>query len=316
MNLKKYMGKMMQQASTYLYLKRFYKYSFSEGNCKTYEQYEAAITRKYHSIEKGLSYSEFKPGFGKDIVESLIVLLKNYVAKYDVTAFFYETALSCLKEYLKMNKEHGWENEELENRILALPGSPNEKGGTVLTGANALSDVQTMDYKTFVESRHSVREFSEEPVSLDEVKLALELAQKTPSACNRQGWSTIVITDKEKIASVLANQNGNRGFGDKINCLLLVTCNLQYFNRSREVFQAFIDGGMYAMSVLNALHYEKIATIPLSASLTLRQARNIRQIVGMKKSEIPILLIGAGRYPSECLTTRSERREADIIIID
>lgn len=158
-----------------------------------------------------------------------------------------------------------------------------------------------------------MRHFSSEPVDLRLVEEAVALAQHTPSACNRQGWRTIIVQDKAVLEKVLANQNGNRGFGQEFDKVLLVVADIRYFNRDRELFQPYIDGGMYAQSILNALHYKHIASCPLSASLHEEQEENIRKILSLEDAEVPIIIIGIGNYPEgECQTTRSERRQANI----
>ena len=66
---------------------------------------------------------------------------------------------------------------------------------------------------------------------------------------------------------------------------------------------------MYAQSVINALHYYHIASVPLSASLSINQEKRVRNIIGLENSEILIEFIGIGNYPEECKTTMSYRRE-------
>lgn len=166
-----------------------------------------------------------------------------------------------------------------------------------------------------VTSRHSIRWFSDEKINEDTVKEAIRLAQYTPSACNRQGWQTILVSDQKTIVEILKNQNGNSGFGDRIQKLLLVTADLRYFNSDREIFQPFIDGGMYAQNVLNSLAYYGLASIPLSASLTSEQEKNVRRILRLDDSEELILFIGVGGYKSSNVTTRSKRRTAEIKVI-
>lgn len=136
-----------------------------------------------------------------------------------------------------------------------------------------------------------------------------------PSACNRQGWKTYIIQDKDMLEKVLKNQNGNWGFGQEFDKLLLVVGDLRCFNRDREVFQVYIDGGMYAMRVLDSLYYEKIASVPLSASLTKEQEENVRRLLKIDPAEVLIMFIGIGNYPDECQTTKSERKPADYTIV-
>lgn len=297
------------------YRKSFERYSFVDGECSSPEQFEASITRLYHTIEKGLSYENYRAGFGKDNIEKLVFSLEQYISKgYDTSAFFYETALSSLLAYVKKNREHGYEDAQLEVRIMKLPGKANDLGGTILVFPPIHPERFT--YAQLVTSRHSIRHFSDVPVDIELLKDAIKLAQHTPSACNRQGWKTRIVVDKEKIKTILGNQNGNRGFGHALDKLLIVTADLRAQQKSRELFQAFIDGGMYAESVLNSLYCKGIGSVPLSASLTPEQEKNVRSVVKMDEAELLILFIGVGNYPEGAsLTTRSARKPAEIEII-
>lgn len=299
-----------------LYEKRFLDFSFYGNKCENDKQYEAVITRWYHTIEKGLAYVNFRAGFGNNNINSLLTAMENYIADgYSADSFFYKTALSTLKAYQAKNSEYGFKNEKLDERIKKLPGEPNNAGGVISFSHMEKETIQNMGYAEFINNRHSLRHFSDKPVDKEAVKRALELAQHTPSACNRQGWRTRVIVNKEILKDVLANQNGNQGFGNEIDQLILVTADLRYFNRDREIHQAFIDGGMYAQSILNALHYENIATIPLSASLTIDQEKNVRRLLELHDAEVFIIFIGIGNYPDICQTTMSTRHSADITVI-
>lgn len=298
-----------------LYYKRYCDNAFNECSCKNIQQYEASITRLYHTIEKGLSYEDYRPGFGTENVKKILNLLEKYAEVYDTEKFFYRTALSTLNEYVKKNKEYGWTDTELEEKVSHLRGTPNSSGGTFLFEPMNNVDLGKVNFETLLMSRHSIRHFSDVSVDQELIKKAIMLAQHTPSACNRQGWKTRIISDEGKIREVLKNQNGNRGFGHEIDKLLLVTSDLRYFNRERELFQGFIDGGMYAMNLLNALFYEGVATVPLSASLSKEQESNVRRILEIDNAEILILFIGCGKYPGSCRTTKSERKEAEIIVV-
>lgn len=297
------------------YLKAYQKYAFDEnGTLLDEKQFEACITRLYHTIEKGLAFSEFRPGFGKSNLEKLLKQMTAYATHYDTETFFYCTALSCLQAYIKKNREYGYENPELEAQIRLLPGVPNDCGGVIEVKPIRSDERNEMDYASFVKSRHSIRHFSKEPVDTEKTMNAIRLAQHTPSACNRQGWRARIIVDKEVLSQLLKNQNGNRGFGDEIDQMIVVTSDLRYFNQERELHQAFIDGGMYAQSIIQALHYEGLAMIPLSASLWEEQDKAVRKLLSIDEAEILIMFIGVGNYPDTCMTTRSERKPIEITI--
>ena len=290
------------------YKKRFLKYAFTDCKCEYPQQFEASIIRLYHTIEKGLSYENYRPGFGKDNVDKLIASLEQYASRgFNISEFFYETALSCLNAYVQKNREHGFIDDNLNQRIESLQGKANDKGGVIVISRPI--DTDKMNFEQLLKTRHSIRHFSDKAVDVKLINEAVELAQNTPSACNRQGWRTRIIADKTVVEKVLANQNGNRGFGQEIDKLLLVTADLRAQQKSREYFQAFIDGGMYAENVINALHFKGIASVPLSASLTDEQERNVRKILGIDDAEVLILFIGVGNYPEgSFVSVRSERK--------
>ena len=297
-------------------INRYEKYSFVQGDCQLKEQYEASITRLYHTIEKGLAYTNYRAGFGSDNVKALMAELQHYVSQgYDIEASFYKTALCVLHRYIEKNKFYKHIDVKLNEAVAKLPGLPNDEGGILEFHPVDANQMHGMDYQDFAKNRHSIRHFSETPVDIEKVKHAVGLAQLTPSACNRQGWRVRIIADKTVLENVLKNQNGNRGFGQEIDKLLLVTSDLRYFNNDREIFQAYIDGGMYAMSLINSLHYECIGTIPLSGSLTQEQDVNVRKILGLDDAEVVILFIGVGNYPDKCQTTKSIRHEPNMEII-
>ena len=295
------------------YLEKYYRYSFKGDYCDCFQQYEATITRLYHTIEKGLSYEDknYRPGFGKDNIDLIITLMESYVIHgYSTREFFYQTALSCLQAYIKKNAAFGYRDDAIEGRVQALWGQANNEGGVFWYTPLPEEEVQKLSFKELMEDRHSVRHFSDKPVETEKLIAALSIAQHTPSACNRQGWSARIITDKKNVAQVLNNQNGNSGFGQEIDKLIIVTGDLRYYNRDRETYQVYIDGGMYAANILNALHYYHIGTIPLSAALKPEQEKAIRESLQIHDAEVFILIIGVGNYPSgKILTTKSARHE-------
>lgn len=313
--IKKIVGKDSEHYISEEYYKRYVMNSFEEGNCQNEKQYDASITRLYHTIEKGLSYLDYRPGFGRDNIEALILSMEKYSKSYDVNKFFYQTALSTLLEYIRKNKEYGHEDAALEKKVNALPGTPNEVGGVIKFTPMTREQLDHANFKSYSENRHSTRHFSKEPVDLELVKEAIKLAQHTPSACNRQGWKSYIISDKSVLTKILKNQNGNSGFGHEFDKLIIVTGDLRCFNRNRELHQVFIDGGMYSMRVIDSLFYEGIASVPLSASLNKEQEINVRKLIELEDAEVLIMFIGIGNYPEVCQTTRSERRIAEFEVI-
>lgn len=291
---------------------RFLKYSFGKNDLTAYNQIEARLTKEYHSIEKGLSYKELRLGFGKQVLENVLNLMKEYKRKdYPLDTHVYQTALSNLRNYIAVHDEAGFNVDQLKEELAQLEtDTPDSCTGGILNKTKELVTQQSkQDFKTFAESRHSVRDYSDEPVDMAILEKVFELAKRTPSACNRQSWKIRIVEDPKLKKTIQKNQNGNRGFGDHIDKFIIITGDVQYYDRIRERNQANIDGGMYAMNLLYALHYYDIAAVPLSGSLNLNQEENLREAFNIPDYENFIMFIGIGNYVDEYKVPKSDRRE-------
>lgn len=58
-------------------------------------------------------------------------------------------------------------------------------------------------------SRHSIRNYSDQPVETDKIETIIEAALLSPSSRNRQPWEFIVVTDKKVLQQLsMAKPNG------------------------------------------------------------------------------------------------------------
>ena len=168
---------------------------------------------------------------------------------------------------------------------------------------NALGNFEQLLY-----SRHSFRYFAGIP-DKQLIEKALILAQRTPSACNRQAWKTHVYYGENSI-NIIKWQGGAKGFEDEIQCCIIVTSSLKAFF-DYEVHQAYVDGGLYAMNLINALHYTGLATIPLSLAFGHKKLEQLKEF-GIPSHELPILIVGVGVMPQNPKLAISERKNISI----
>lgn len=294
------------------YMRRYFKYAFNMqlAEFEEEDQYKAVILKLIYSVEKGLSVQDYRYGAGKKAVQQIIEILKDYSEKYNIEKIEYRTALCVCDLWVKKNKNMV-DIEEIEAKLNDLPGVANELAGI----ENRIYSEAGKRFEEIVRERKSVRHFSKVPVELDRVYKAIDLARYTPSACNRQGWKVRIIQNELIKNEVLINQNGNRGFGNEIDKLLLITYDLRYINIEREWHQAFIDGGMYAMSLLYALQYMNIASITLSASLYMEQEDNVRNLLHLNEAEVLIVYIGIGNYAEKYQVPLSNKKPTEIEVI-
>lgn len=76
----------------------------------------------------------------------------------------------------------------------------------MLPHRNIQEELKTLNYENFIKSRHSIRHFGSEAVDVELLREAIQIAQYTPSACNRQGWVIRIVESKDAIDTILENQ--------------------------------------------------------------------------------------------------------------
>lgn len=291
------------------------KYNASNHTDEDLQKMQYTLSRETHTIEKGMSMRNPRKGFGQQKVTNLIGRLKKYCTLYlQQDSEFLEYPLSTIQTYIEYTHNTGVEIPDIDKafaELLQMAGrtTVNSKAGIMPeTRENVLAHCNK-DFESLLYSRHSMRYFSNEPVSDEMLNKALELAQRTPSACNRQGWLTHVYRAPKSI-DLIKWQGGSRGFEDEIKCAILVTANLKAF-LCHEVHQAYIDGGLYAMNLINALHSLGLGTIPLSCGFMHERLKELDNF-GISDYEVPIVIIGIGNLPETYNVAVSERKNINI----
>jgi nitroreductase len=298
--------------------KRFIKQSASSG-LKNKEWTQAFLIREYHSIEKGLTLRNTKPGFGLERIAIFMDVLVGYEKNYG-RDFTVDICISTLKEYAVFDKNNNRNFNPLIEKIEDLSLKFSDQTFKQLGGFKKVlkSDVVStlnFDFEKFFKSRHSVRDFTDEPVSREIVLQAIENSLYTPSVCNRQAWKVYLIdhTNEELKTKFLNVQNGNKGFGEHISSLLVVTGKLSsFFNYERN--QVYIDGGMFAMSLVLSLHSKGLGTCCLNNSFTAAQNDAFMNVTEMDKDCVPIMYIAIGNLKDEYKVALSQRKSIDEIV--
>ncbi|MDA9136024.1 nitroreductase family protein [Ascidiaceihabitans sp.] len=301
----------------YVYDFTRYMKSSSTFNSSSEARMLGKMVLYYHVIEKGLSFENRKPSFGLEVFGNLIDIVNVYIELgYNKNEIQFKTACSIIKKYFDVNNQPCEKLNRLRNKLdpeVFDYADPLLGGNQTVTKREVLESTN-IDFKRFFTSRHSIREFAEEEVDIKKVLGALELARKYPSVCNRQAVRVYLITSKDNINEHLSYQNGNRGFGDKINKLIIVTADLNVFSRAEERNQPFIDGGIYLMGLLLALHSSGLGAVPLNWSTHKKSDRVYREFSNIKESEVIISFVGIGNLKNEMIVPKSERNNVKDIL--
>ena len=275
------------------------------------------LTIAYHIVEKGLTMPETRLGFGRDVVISLI----NTVLEYNRMSLpeqelEFKQSVSVLKEYKEFHDQHKFElDSELSTLLEKIESKFPSVEGMKQIRVSREEYFQDIDkpFDQFCFSRYSVRNYSNQDVPDDVLLECIDIAQKSPSFCNRQPTRVHIVKSQEKRERILSLQNGNRGFGHLANTLLVITSIISTTKSIIERNENHLNGGLFTMTLLYGLHQKKIAACPLNWSVSNDKEDKMREVLSLDDNEIPILVISCGYLPEEISIASSPRKTAQEI---
>lgn len=91
-----------------------------------------------------------------------------------------------------------------------------------------------MNFLDLAKKRFSVRSYSTEPVSQEELNLILEAAQVAPTACNNQPFHILAVQSKEVLAKISKSTN----FYNAPLVLIILGDNSQAWTREYDNYKA------------------------------------------------------------------------------
>ena len=277
------------------------------------EVLKTQIIKSYHRIEKGLALAVPRPGFGADAVALLLDDLALYLSRYGAD-WTCTAALQVLEHHCDFGRAHGLDVTAAAQRIanlgqrtqLADAGPP--LGGVMPVTRRAIQAAAAVPFAEFVRHRFSVRQFASGPVDAALIEAAVADAQFAPSVCNREGVQVYVVQGTDRASALLALQNGNRGFGDTAGALLVITARQAAFHTVGERYQGWIDGGLFAMTLVYALHAQGLGTCCLNWSVEPGADKAFKRAAGLPPNDLVIMLLAVGHLPAQFTVARSARR--------
>ncbi len=298
----------------YFDFKAFKLYSATFRNSFSIENLQGLIVRRYHAIEVGLTYKPFRIGFGCDVIRELLGYVEEYVERFGVD-WCMDAAFSVLHKYNNVCKKYSFKNQQLSEfleKYSCLSVDLSKGGIKTLSSVKNLRD--SLAYNELVQTRYSCREFLEDKISSDLYERVIGIALKSPSACNRQPCKVYVIRDQEVRMKLLSIQNNRSSWRENAADLLLVTASLGYYDGVRERNAPFVDGGLFCMNLLLALHFESLGACCLNMNLPHNLTETVLDLVGADKSEVIVMMIAVGKPPPERDVAVSSRRKVDEVL--
>lgn len=278
---------------------------------------ESRIILHYHGIEKGFLHINFRYRFAVERIKELIALLylEDVVRNKERTQI--AAAYLAMCKYYERHDDNNVDISDYYSKEAYEFFKTQSTLKTNITLEHNKDSYLENSKKSFLEfsnSRCSVRSFNGEKISLEKIEKVVEIAKNAPSVCNRQPTRVYYVDNKEKISKILKIQGGLSGHTEGISQLMLVVSNRNYFYTVGERNQLYVDGGLFLMNLLYALHYYGIAACPLHWGHNKHKDKEIMDVISLSEAEKVICVVPIGIPKAKFNTTLSLRRDIGEIL--
>jgi nitroreductase len=286
------------------------------GRASSHEQYR--IMLRVHSLEKGMAHRSPR-SFGAAKATALTQMLMN---SSDETrgSTAYNMGVSVLASWRDFHQERDDRNQSTLDLVeLFLSDECEGYSTNFRAGVRAIFDRDPDSWKDlpfadFVATRHSTRRYSGQSVSEHDLGEAVELAMLSPSACNRQMVRLHVIDDPARKRLLYDTLHGTGGV-DFDSCRLGV---VTYDSRSLEFYgernQGYLNAGLFAMTLVYALHWKGIGACLLQFGNTVTEERGLIKQLGIPEVERIAVGISFGHLESSDVVPASVRRTVSEVL--
>lgn len=276
-----------------------------------------------HALEKGLSRSDLRPGFGKIAIPGLAKEMNGWLAAGNgADDQFFQTAASVMHVYFERHKQLKVDVSDFRKLFNAkvleiIESSDDSQGGVMTATAPRNTGLETNQDRHFLEvvyGRRSIREFTSEPVKDEDIRRAVHIAMQAPSVCNRQAARVHQFENPREIKAALDLQGGFSGYKMPPR-LLLVTCDLTAFLFAAERNQPFIDGGLFMMNLLLGLEQVGLGSCSLNTAMNDQRENALRKLLNIPENEVFIAFVATGHFDPMVLTPQSKRIAVDEVLV-
>lgn len=295
---------------------KFFKNNYVYSKQTTKEKLEYEMILEIHKLEKGFAVVNPRP-FGIDKIKKIIELIKKFESCNYERSFSYNLAYSSLEEYKKFYEEKDWidtEQYKIVNQFL----SNGKEYDYISVGAHDLIkkdfiEDSKIDFDKFISSRKSVRNFAPKELLVEDINKAVNMAIKSPSACNRQMCKVYYI-DSDNNKKVIEKYAQGLGLFDLTNAnyfVITFDISANYFIGERN--QGWFNAGLFSMNFVNALHSLGIGSCFIQFGNSFKEEQEMKKIFNIPDSERIAVIITAGYYDEISRIPYSTRKNIEDI---
>lgn len=166
-----------------------------------------------------------------------------------------------------------------------------------------------MELKDVLLKRRSVRKYTDELVSKEDIDELMHAAMSGPSACNTRPWEFYVIQDPIKVNEVV---NGMKHANYGANTIIIVAGNLHQMALMGDLKEFWVqDCSAATENILLRATDLGLGTVWCGVYPNKKQTEKIKEVIGVENHIIPLNVILVG-HPNEEPESRDQYDEGKI----
>ena len=318
-NTKKVDGALTPVDREYLFDKEFYKkYNMNSESNLNKLGYETVIHD--HTLEKGMEHFELRP-FAVQKTAYIIDLIRRQT-KYEgfENKFAFINGINTLRAYKTIYEEHKWtkknEYKKVSEFLKNYEKVPEHKAGAYILTKQELENDYKIDYLKFVKSRHSTRNYKHEPLKIEDVQAAVEMAKYSASACNRQYIKLHYYPTGKMRQNVIKYALGKGGlYLEGVNTFI-VTFDVNGLSGAGERNQGYFNAGLYSTNLVNAFHSLGIGTCFIQFANSVKDEEDLKRMNQIPEYERIAVILFAGYYDEKSIFAVSPRKDLNELLYE
>ena len=165
-----------------------------------------------------------------------------------------------------------------------------------------------MELQEVLQRRRSIRKYTEDPVSKEDIDLLMHAAMSGPSACNKTPWEFYVITDEAVLEKL---RNASR-YSKIYAPLAIVVCGSLSRALPSQLAPYWIqDCSAATENILLAATDLGLGTVWCGIHPQKRAEERVREALGLTEKQIPLNIIYVG-HPDQVQEPRDQYKESYI----
>lgn len=287
-----------------------YHRSLTDGSVSS----SALLRRNTHRLEKGLIMRPRKPVFALNYIEETVDAFLHVKASRNACSQEISWASDVLSEFFSAVDKSDSTIKTCFDKF--SQSQPQEVSGNLPypRATLATDEVSYEQLLSLCKQRRSVRWYQDEPVDINLLRQAAEIATLAPSACNRQPFRFLTINDSNQATQVANTAMGTVGFADNIPAMIVVIGELSAYPHERDRHVIYIDGSLAAMQMMLALETLGLSSCPINWPDVNPNEKQLSKLLKLEAHERPVMLMAIGKADNSGLIPFSQKKTPQQIV--